>query len=234
MAAWRAKIDKQTASLPQVLHTQPCVCSRCSPAAAPAEPSEDEGCGADGCTTFGGCAVCGPEADFEADPEAHTAANDALLASAAPAEPREELTGHRASCACEDCMPIGTDDKPSGSVQSPAKPEAREDESGWRAGAKRRLARLSPEGRRELDEWWEQSVAEFEAADGPLVEHQPAPDSATEWGYRTPWDDVIPQRSEEEAREVVAKSADGARILVCREVAPWRAALQGDQEASRG
>lgn len=24
--------------------------------------------------------------------------------------PREELSGHRASCACEDCMPIGTDD----------------------------------------------------------------------------------------------------------------------------
>ncbi|MGW4484311.1 hypothetical protein ACWEOE_10785 [Amycolatopsis sp. NPDC004368] len=44
------------------------------------EHREDEGCGADGCTSFGGCAVCGPEAEFEADPEAHIAANDALLA----------------------------------------------------------------------------------------------------------------------------------------------------------
>lgn len=29
--------------------------------------NDDEGCGADGCTTFGGCAVCGPEAAFEAE-----------------------------------------------------------------------------------------------------------------------------------------------------------------------
>jgi hypothetical protein len=37
-------------------------------ASEPAEPTtrQDEGCGADGCVTFGGCAVCGGEAAFEA------------------------------------------------------------------------------------------------------------------------------------------------------------------------
>ena len=53
--------------------------------------------------------------------------------------------------------------------------------------------------------------------------HPPQPDSETEWGWRAPWDDsYVTQRPEAEARRVVAQSAPGARVLVRREVGPWR------------
>jgi hypothetical protein len=78
--------------------------------------------------------------------------------------PAEAATGHTDSEAYTNSQNTGDP-----YVQGPPPPptatpvEPREDESGWRAAAKRRRARLSPEDRRDLDEWWERQVAEFDS-----------------------------------------------------------------------
>lgn len=51
----------------------------------------------------------------------------------------------------------------------------------------------------------------------------PLPDSETEWGWHAPWDPgTVTRRSEAEARRMVSQSVPGSRLLVCREVGPWK------------
>ena len=90
--------------------------------------------------------------------------------------------------------------------------------------AERRRDSLRAEIRAVLDREGPNARAALRIA--AIVEREPSspqPDSETEWGWRAPWDDsYVTQRPEAEARRVVAQSAPGARVLVRREVGPWK------------